>query len=299
MKKYVVVTDSCSDLGKELRDKFDIEYIPMHYSCEGKQYVADLDWGNISVSDFYGLMRDGKRIITAQITAKEYKDAFVKYIENGYDVLYIACSSALSNSVKTSYMVSDELKAEYPDSKVICIDSLNSCPGLGLLCIRASELREQGKSIDEVAEWVKANRKVANQECTVEKLTYLKQAGRVSAASAFFGGLLSVKPIIISDINGQNAPVEKVKGRKTSIQRMVERFKDEYLPLEGQKVMIAHADCLAEAEEFKAKIMEVLPDKDVPVYLGNIGPIVGGSAGPGTLGVWFLGKEVTFDSKAK
>lgn len=297
MKKFVIVSDSCCDLDKSFRDMFDIEYIPMHYSCDGKEYDADLDWGNISVNDFYQLMRDGKRIITAQITALEYKDAFVKHIENGFDVLYVACSSGLSNSVKTSYMVRDELLKEYPDSKIICVDSLNSCPALGLLCIRASELRQEGKSIEEVAEWVTSHRKNVHQECTVEKLTYLKQAGRVSAASAFFGGILSVKPIIISDVNGYNSAVEKVKGRKVSIQRLVERFLEEYQQMEGQRIIVAHADCLQEAEELKARVMEVMPDKDVPVHLGNIGPIVGGSAGPGTISVCFFGKTVEFDSK--
>ena len=162
---------------------------------------------------------------------------------------------------------------------------------------RASELRAEGKTIEEVADWVTANRKNVNQEFTVEKLTYLKQAGRVSAASAFFGGILSVKPIIISDINGNNAAVEKVKGRRASIQRIVERFKERYLSCEGQKVMITHADCREEAEELKQLIEEAIPDKDVPIHIGYVGPIIGASAGPGTLGVCFIGKEVTFDSK--
>jgi DegV family protein with EDD domain len=132
----------------------------------------------------------------------------------------------------------------------------------------------------------------------VDNLKYLRQAGRVSAASAFFGGLLSVKPIIISDIHGNNAAVEKVKGRKGSIDRIVERFKSRYRTLPYQKIFIVHADCLDEALALKERIYEVIPDKDVEFIVNYIGPTVGASVGPGTMGVYFFGEEVTFDAKA-
>lgn len=298
MKKFVIVTDSCSDLTKENRQKYDIDYIPMRIIFDGKDMEANLDWEEISVREFYDMMRNGTRITTAQITAPVYYNAFEKYIEEGYDILSISCSSALSSSIHASETARDELLAKYPESKIICIDSLTAVAALGMLCIRASELRAQGKSIEEVAEWVLANRNFVNQESTAESLTYLKRAGRVSAASAFFGGLLSVKPIIISDVKGMNAAIEKVKGRKNSIDRIIERFKDEYLELDYQKIFVVHADCEVEGEAIKKRVEEIVGDK-VEVNLGIIGPIIGASVGPGTVAIYFFGKEVTFDAAAK
>ncbi|MBQ8342482.1 MAG: DegV family protein [Clostridia bacterium] len=299
MKKYVIVSDSCCDLSKELREKYNIDYIPMHFSYEGKDLPADLEWKELSFKDFYAEMRAGKRMITSQVNASQYRERFEKYIADGYDILSISCSSALSNSVKASYTVRDELLAKYPDSKIVCVDSLISCYGLGLLCIRAAELRAEGKTIEETAAWLEENKGTVNQECTPEKLSYLKKAGRVSAASAFFGGLLSVKPILISDVNGNNAAIEKVKGRATSLKRLAERVKEEYVRVPYQKIFVVHADCEEDAETLKNLVTDALAGEDVTIETGYIGPIIGASAGPGTVAVYFYGKEVTFDSKAK
>ena len=299
MKKYVIVSDSCCDLSKEIREKYNIDYIPMHFSYEGKDMAADLDWKELSFKDFYAEMRAGKRMITSQVNASQYQEAFEKYIADGYDILSISCSSALSSSVKASYTVRDELQKKYPDSKIICVDSLSSSYGLGLLCIRAAELREEGKTIEETAAWLEENKLTVNQECTPESLVYLKKAGRVSAVSAFFGGLLSVKPILISDVNGHNAAVEKVKGRLTSLKRLAERTKEEYVRVPHQKIVVVHADCENDAETLKGLVADALAGEDVTIETGYIGPIVGASAGPGTIAVYFYGKPVTFDAQAK
>ncbi len=299
MKDFVILTDSCGDLPRDLREKYNMEYVPMHYCYDGKDVIASLDWEFLSATDFYNVMRSGKRIITSQVNDSTFEEAFERFVSEGRDVLYIACSSALSSSVNASYRVRDAVLKKYPAAKIICVDSLNSCSGLALLCIRASELRAEGKSIEEVASWITENCKKVNQECTVDSLKYLKQAGRVSAASAFFGGILSVKPIIISDVNGQNVAVEKVKGRKNSLDRIVERFVERYESLSYQRIFIVHADCLEEATALKERIYDVLVDKDVEIYINYIGPTVGASVGPGTIGVYFFGKEVTYDSKTK
>lgn len=296
MRKYIIVTDSCGDLSKELRKEYNIEYVPMHMSYDGKDMVASLDFEEISVIDFYNMMREGTRFITSQVSAFDFRSYFEKYINEGYDVLYVSCSSALSSSIKTSYVVRDELLKKYPNSKIICVDSLNSSQGLGLICKIASRLRGEGKTIEEVANWLENNKLKVNQECTVEKLTYLKRAGRVSAASAFFGGILNVKPIIISDVRGNNAAIEKVKGRKVSYERLVERMMEEYEPGDYKDIVIAHADCMEDALEVKKLIISKLPDAEQYISIEYIGPIVGASAGPGTLAIFFVGKEVTFDS---
>ena len=297
MKKFVIISDSCCDLSKELREQFDVQYLPMHFYLDGKEYDADLDWQKISVKEFYDELRKGAKYKTAQITKQQYEEAFEKAIQDGYDVLSISCSSALSASVKVSYLVRDELQAKYPDAKIFCIDSLMACYGLGAICIAASKMRAEGKTIDEVAAWVEANKLKMNQECTVDKLSWLKAAGRVSAASAFFGGILSIKPIIISDAKGQNFALEKVKGRETSINRLVERIEEDYEDFPYQDVTVVHADCLEAAEQLKAKIEERLKDKNVKVSMGYLGPIVGGTCGPGTLAAYCFGKEVTVNKE--
>lgn len=293
MKDFVIVTDSCSDLDKARREKYGIDYIPMHMICDGKEYKADLDWGDLSVNEFYDMMRKGSVFKTSQVTAEQYTEAFENYIQSGKDILSISCSSGLSNSYNESLKVKDSLIKKYPDSKIICIDSLNSCNGLGLLCVTASDMRKEGKSIEEIASWLNQNKLKMNQECTVEKLTYLKQAGRVSAASAFFGGLLSVKPIIISDVKGNNNAVEKVKGRRTSIERIAERVRDEYEKTPYQRIFFGHADCEGDMLLLKEAVLSKIDTDGVPIDTGYIGPIIGASAGPGTIAVYFYGKEVT------
>lgn len=293
MKKFVIITDSCSDLTKEMREKYDVSYVPMHVVYDGEDHIADLDWGEVSPSDYYNIMREGKRITTAQVTADAYRTAFENAIKDGYDVLSISCSSALSASVTASYAVRDELMAKYPDAKIVCIDSLMACMGLGLLCATASEMRAEGKSIDEVAAWLEEHKLEMHQEATPEKLNYLKQAGRVSAASAFFGGLLNIKPIIISDAQGRNLAVEKVKGRQTSIARLAERMQAAFQKVDYQKIYVVHADCEEGAAALKQEIVARMPELEKDIQTSWIGPIIGATVGPGTLAVYFFGDKVT------
>lgn len=296
MKKYVIVTDSCGDLSKELRERYNVDYVPMHFSFDDKDYVADLDWGTFSPREYYDIMRNGTRIFTSQVNAQQYVEAFEKYINEGYDILSLSCSSGLSASVKASYAARETLLEKYPDAKIICVDTYISCGGLALLCIKASMLREEGKSIDEVAAWVEENKLCFRQEGTVEKLIYLKQSGRISAASAFFGGLLNIKPIIISDVKGRNVSVEKVKGRAVSIKRVSERCAENYVA-NGLPIFISHADCIEDAEALKAEVAALIPEAEI--MIGYVGPIVGASVGPGMMGLYYFGKPETFDADAE
>lgn len=296
MKKFVIVTDSCSDLSRDLREKYNVEYIPMHFSFNDTDYVADLDWGTFSAREYYDVMRNGTRIFTSQVNAHEYVEAFEKYINEGYDILSISCSAALSASVKASYAAKDTVLEKYPDAKIFCIDSLISCGGLALLCMKAAMLRNEGKAIEEVAQWVEENKLNFRQEGTVDKLVYLKQSGRISAASAFFGGLLNIKPIIISDVKGRNVSVEKIKGRSVSIKRLAERFAESYVESE-LPIVISHADCIEDAEAAKAELLKLYPNAEIITCY--VGPIVGASVGPGMMGVYYYGAKETFDADAE
>ena len=294
MRDFVIVSDSCCDLEKSVREKYGVDYIPMRMIYGDTDIPASLDWEQVSSKQFYDMMRDGVRIHTALITTEEFKEAFEKYIAQGKDIIYIACSSALSNSFKSSLPARDALLKQYPESKIYCIDSRNACLGLGIIVLTAADLRAEGKTIEEVAAYIEEHKQEVNQFATVESLNYLKRAGRVSTTSAVFGGLLQVKPIIISDTDGQNVAVEKVKGRKNSLVRLADLFKETYRENPHQRVFVVHADCPDGAEELKKLVEERLPDKSVPIYIAGIGPIIGATVGPGTLAVYCYGKEVTF-----
>lgn len=299
MKPFVIVTDSCSDLSKANRTKYNIEYIEMSFRFDGHEYPANLDWNQIPFEHFYDLMRNGTTIKTAQVNVPQYLEEFEKYIKGGYDILSISCSSVLSSSYNGSLVAKEQLLQKYPDAVIECVDSKNSCMGLGIMCIVASQMRDEGRSIKEIAAYIEEHKQEVNQFCTVESLTYLKKAGRVSAASAVFGGLLQVKPIIISDINGQNAAIEKVKGRKNSMARIAEMFKAAYLDNQYQHVYVAHADAEEDALILADMIKNAMPDKNLNIEIEKIGPIIGASAGPGTIAAYCIGSPVTFDSTRK
>lgn len=270
----------------------------MHFLIGDRDYEADLDWKEISVRDFYDVMRGGRRILSSAVNLEKYKEIFEEAINDGYDVLSLSTTYALSNSFNISCAAKNELTDKYPDSKIICIDTSITCSGLTILCIKAAQMRAEGKTIEEVAEWVQNNKKFVNQEGTVEKLEWLKKAGRVSFFSAFFGDIIGVKPIIVSDVHGYNAVVEKVKGRKASFRRMAERVAEEYIPNEFG-IFINHADCIEDALLLKKMIIEKVGVKEDEITIGIIGPIIGASVGPGTVIAYFMGTEVTVDSLEK
>ena len=294
MRDFAIISDSCCDLDAGLRARFGIDYIPMRIIYGENDIPASLDWEQISSKEFYDLMRQGVRIRTAQINTDEFKEVFSKILSGGKDVMYIACSSALSNSYKSSLPARDEILKEFPESKIYCIDSRNACMGLGLICMTASDLRAEGKSIEETAAYIESHKQEVNQFATVESLNYLKRAGRVSTTSAVFGGLLQVKPIIISDVDGQNVAVEKVKGRKNSIVRLADKFAEAYKSGPHQRICIVHADCAEGAEELKALVKERMPESGTEIITAGIGPIIGATTGPGTLAVYCYGEEVKF-----
>ncbi|MBR2476687.1 MAG: DegV family protein [Clostridia bacterium] len=289
MNEFVIMADSTADLEKKLRDQYEIDYVRMNYVIDGVEYDASLDWENHGSTEFYNIMRNGTRVFTTQVPRDEYVNKFSAHLEAGKDVLYIACSSALSGSVNQAKIIAEELKEKYPDRRVICIDSLCSSLGQGYMLIRAAELKKEGKSLEDVAQYIEDNKLKVNQFGTVENLTYLKRAGRVAASSAFFGNMFGIKPIIISDKQGQNFAIEKVKGIANAREKIAEHISN-IVEDEGC-LYISHADCIEEAEKFRDAILAVVPFKNV--IIGTIGPIVGSCVGPGTVITFCFGKEVT------
>lgn len=295
MRPVKIITDSCSDLVRELREQYDIDYARMKTVYHDQEQWASLDFEYYTPKELYDIMRGGERILTTQVPIAEFERIFRLYLEQGMDIVYIACSSRQSGSVNTAVMVSNELQQEYPDAAVYCVDSLNACVGEGALAVRAAEYRDKGMSAKEVYEHIMADRKLINEFCTVHSLDGLRASGRVKASSAFFGNLLGVKPIIIADVNGDQTPIKKVKGRKNSIAELVALTKESIIDPEHQRIYIAHADCADEAEMLADRIRSEIPCSQI--VIGYIGPIIGASIGPGAIAVFSFGKEVTFEAK--
>lgn len=286
---FAVITDSTSDLSNEIREKYSIDYCQMEFSLGEKNFRASLDWEDISPKEFYDSMRSGKRYKTVQVTVKTFDEKFREHLSKGEDILYIACSSGLSGSVKTAQVISQELRSDFPDRKIVCIDSLISGLGQGSMAIKAAQMRDEGKSLDETAAWIEDNKLFFNQYGTVENLDYLKAAGRVTASSAFFGNLFSVKPILISDLEGHNLAVKKVKGRKSSLYELAAMTAQYITDPLSQTIYIGHADDEEAANVVSDKIKELIPGASTSLYV--IGPIVGASVGPGTIIVFYSGRH--------
>ena len=288
---FAIITDSTSDLCNELREKYNIDYVAMNYVIDGVEYPAMLDWSSHSPKELYNFMRNGKHITTTQVPRASYVEKFTEYLEKGLDVLYISCSSALSGSFNLSTLIAKELEAEYPDRKIYCADSLISSLGQGSIVIKAAELRNEGKTVSEVFDYVIENRLKYNQFGTVDNLEYLKRAGRIKASKAFFGNIFGVKPIIISDIIGQNYAFKKAKGALNAKNAIADEMAAVVENPEEQILYISHADDEESAIQLKDIIMEKIPFAGFNI--GYIAPIVGSSVGPGTIIAFCRGKEVT------
>ena len=292
MRPIKILSDSCCDLGKELREKYDIDYARMNTVYHDKETVADLDFTEYTPKELYDIMRNGERVKTTQVPAAEFERIFTKYANEGYDIVYIACSSKQSGSVHTAEVVAKQIM-EKTTASIFCIDSLNASLGEGALAVRAAEYRDMGLSAEEVYRKTMGDRKKVNEFVTVHSLDALKRAGRIKASKAFFGNLLGVKPIIIADKNGEQTPIKKVKGRKNSLEEIVNLLADAIIEPENQRVYIGHADTEEEALEVKKLVEEKIHPKEI--YIGYIGPIIGASIGPSAIVVVGFGKEVTFE----
>ena len=293
MRKVKVITDSCADLNVEQLNKYNIAFARMSTSCEGIESVATLTWTENEVHEHYNKMRDGKRIITAQVSVEEFQRIFEEYLKQDMDIFYIGCSSKQSGSVNTGFVTAKKLMAEYEGSTIVCMDSLNASMGEGMLAIEAAKMANDGASITEIEAHILSIRKKVNQYVTVHSLDALKRSGRVKGPAAFFGNLMGVKPIIIADANGDQAAYKKVKGRQKSFDEIVALLKASIVNSEDQVIYLTHADCdKEEINGLVALIKQEIPCKDVEI--GFIGPIIGASIGPDAVGIWGFGQEVTY-----
>ncbi len=288
MKKYIITTDTTSDLPQDYLDAHNIGTSPLYYSIEDIIYGEDKF---LDPKEFYNKMRSGAMPTTMAINPDLARNVFTKYIEEGYDVLHIAFSSALSGSYSVASTVARELSDEYPDTKLIVIDSLCASLGEGLLIHKAVELKESGKTINEVADWLEKNKLNLCHLFTVDDLFHLHRGGRVSKAAAIIGTLINVKPLLHVDNEGRLIPLNNVRGRKKALISLVDqmeaRLKD--YSYSNDIFYISHGDCLEDAEFVADLIKERLGIKNC--LINYICPTIGAHSGPGTVALFFMGKE--------
>ena len=290
MRPVKIVTDSCSDIPKILREQYDIDYMLCNTVRDNKETPANLDWELYSPKEFYDILRSGERVTTTMVIPTEFKRYFRTEVEKGNDIVYIACSSKLSGSVNAGKVEAEAVLKDFPDATICCVDSLNACLGETVVAIKAAELRDAGKSAKEIEKELLPMRNNVNQFVTVDTLNALKAAGRVTGSSAYFGNLLGVKPIIISDKSGNNTPIKKVKGRLNSLKEIVALMAEGVKDIEDPVVYIAHADCEEDAKDTEEMLKEAIPG--VKTVITYIGPIIGASIGAGAIGVFAYGKSI-------
>ncbi|MBP8855771.1 MAG: DegV family protein [Oscillospiraceae bacterium] len=286
---YIILTDSTTDLSPALVKEMDVVVLPMVFTIDGASYRNDPEESQLSCKAFYDLLREEKTATTSQITVAEFESAVKPYLQDGVDVLYLAFSSGLSGTYNSARLAFESLREKYPERKLLCVDTLAASMGEGLLVYYAAMQRKAGKSIDAVAAWVRENRLRLCHWFTVDDLHHLKRGGRVSGAAALVGTMLGIKPVLHVDDEGHLTPMEKVRGRKASLDALCNHMQDTCENPSEQTVFISHGDCLADGKYVADEVKRRFGVKKV--YINSIGPVIGSHSGPGTIALFFLGSK--------
>ena len=290
MADYVILTDSSTDLTKDLRERFGIDdYLPNNINFpDGHTEDATLDWESISPQDFYSSMSKDSMYSTS-VKGVEVQEAFFeKFLKQGKDILSISLSHSLSNTFDICRKAASNLQEKYPDRKIICVDSLRYSGANGLLCSIAGEMKQAGKSIDEVAEWLENNKARCHQTGTVDDLKFLAKMGRCSNVSAFMGSLINIKPIAEFNQDGMNQIITKVTGYKKLYAAML-GYIDATIEPNPKRIFISHTFRRAQWLQFQELVREKYPEAEIiptTVCMAN-----GASIGPGMLVAFYMGKE--------
>ena len=287
MSDFTIVTDSSADLPAGLVQELGVEVIPLAFTIQGKTYRNYPDDREMDPKAFYQMLRSGEVATTSAANAFEFTSAVEPILQAGRDVLILAFSSGLSTTCQSAQLAAQELSEKYPERKVYVVDTLAASLGQGLLVWLAAQEKNEGRDIEEVREWVEENKLRLCHWFTVVDLHFLKRGGRISAATAVVGTMLSIKPVLHVDNEGHLINVGKARGRAASLTALVDKMEETAIDVDT--VFISHGDCLADAEKVKAMVEERFGTQKV--VINHIGPVIGAHAGPGTLALFFLGTQ--------
>lgn len=286
MRDYVITVNSTVDLPKEWLEDRNVPVLALKYTIDGETYK---DMEGLSHKEFFQKLREGKMAVTTQMNPEEAKERFEPFLKSGKDILHLGFSSGLSGTYNSMRIAAEELAEEYPDRKVIVIDTLCACLGEGLLLYYALKRKEEGMSIEELAQWVEENKLHVCHNVTVDDLNHLQRGGRVSKTAAVLGTMVQIKPMIHMDDHGCLQVIGKERGRKKSIHKLVEMALKQYEGYENDLVMITHGDCLEDAEHLAGLVREKMGIEEV--LINNIGTVIGSHTGPGVLALFCMGNQ--------
>ena len=283
MSNFKIVTDSGCDFTDKMYQDYDVACAPLSVLYKGVLH------GNLTtdaqLKDLYDGIRAGELPTTSAANPDDWANVMRPALEAGQDVLTICFSGSMSTTYQSAVIAAGDLMEEFPDRKIIVVDSLAAALGQGLLVCHACAHRDAGESLEEVAAWVEANKLHICHWVTVDDLFHLKRGGRVSASTALVGTMLNIKPVIVVDDNGKLQTVSKARGRKAAMDTLVKKAAE----AKPDTVFIAHGDCLAEAEAMATTLREKHGVENI--HIGYIGSAIGAHTGPGVLAVFFLGEK--------
>lgn len=283
---YVITSDTTCDLPLEYTKQYGIDIVPLYYMLDDIVYGEEI---NLPLKDFYARMREGKLPTTMAVNPDSTRRHFKEHLSNGKDILHIAFSSGLSSSYNTAYVAGKELAEEFPDRKIIVIDSLCASMGQGLFVHKAVKNRENGMSIEDNADWLEKNKLHVCHQFTVDDLFHLHRGGRVSKATALIGTMINVKPVLHVDNEGKLVSLKNVRGRKKALHSLVENMAQNITGYENDIVFISHGDCREDADYVADLVHERFGIQEF--MINYVCPTVGAHSGPGTLALFFMGEN--------
>ena len=292
MADYIISACSTADLTKEHFEAIDVKYLCFHYELDGVEHPDDLGQ-TIPFEDFYQMMADGASTKTSQPSPEQFVEHFTPYLEEGKDIIHVSLSSGLSGAINSANLAKQMLEDDYPDRKIYIVDSLGASSGYGLIMDTMAGLRDQGMGIDELYEWVEANKLKLHHWFFSTDLTFYIKGGRVSKASGFIGGMLNICPLLNVDYLGRLIPRFKIRGKKKVIQEIVkkmEAYADDGNDYSG-KCFISMSACYDDARAVADLIEAKFPKLNGKVVINSIGTTIGSHTGPGTVALFFWGSE--------
>ena len=289
MRDYVILTDSCCDLSAQMAEELGVQVMPMRLLLDDQEYLNYLDGREIGFKDFYDRVRGGSMPTTSALNVGEFEEAMRAILETGKDVLYLGFSSGLSTTYQSSVIAADGLRSEFPDSKIIVVDTLTASMGQGLLVYLCAQQKKAGKTMEEVRDYAEEIKLNICHWVTVDDLNHLKRGGRVSAATALFGTMLTIKPIIHVDNEGHLINVAKARGRKVSLMTLADEMGKAVVDPAEQTIFISHGDCEEDVNLLADELRKRFGVKEV--IINYVGPVIGAHTGAGVVALFFVGSH--------
>jgi len=286
MNDYVILTDSSCDLPDDIVKKYQLKILQLDFIVEGEGSFHN---DQADIEKVYSKLRNGANIKTSAANISQASEAIEELFNQKKDILYLGFSSGLSSTYQTVYMAGQELMEEYPERKMVSVDTLAASMGQGLLVYKACQAKDAGKSLEENAQYIEDIKLKLCHWFTVDDLFFLKRGGRISGVTATVGTMLSIKPILHVDDEGHLINVSKVRGRKAAITELVNRMEKLAVHPENQDIFISHGDCIEDAEKLASIIKERFGNDRITI--SYVGPVIGAHSGPGTLALFFLGEH--------